>query len=92
MKEVQCAGMKKVYLRRAIEQYLSESDSCHCRPCANNGLAVMDGDECKCICKPGTSGLGCEQGAEAEGQPGVWQPFLSGVFLCLANTKRNNTF
>lgn len=71
VKEVQCAGMKKVYLRRAIEQYLSESDSCHCRPCANNGLAVMDGDECKCICKPGTSGLGCEQGAEAEGQPGV---------------------
>lgn len=75
VKEVPCAGMKKVYFRRAIEQYLSESDACHCRPCANNGLAVMDGEEskCICICKPGTSGPACEDGAEAEGQPGVGQ-------------------
>ncbi|GAA6223149.1 complement component C7-like [Lates japonicus] len=71
VKEVQCAGVKKLYLRRAIEQYLAESDPCHCRPCSNNGLAVMDGNECKCICKPGTSGLACEQGIEAEGQQGV---------------------
>ncbi|TKS78575.1 Complement component C7 [Collichthys lucidus] len=68
VKEVQCAGVKKLYLRRAIEQYLSESDPCHCRPCSNNGMVVMDGDECKCICKPGTSGRACERGTEAEGQ------------------------
>ncbi|KAG8011923.1 Complement component C7 [Nibea albiflora] len=68
VKEVQCAGVKKLYLRRAIEQYLSESDPCHCRPCSNNGMVVMVGDECKCICKPGTLGLACERGTEAEGQ------------------------
>ncbi|XP_070759916.1 complement component C7 [Enoplosus armatus] len=73
VKEVQCAGVKKIYLRRAIDQYLSESDSCHCRPCSNNGMVVMDGDECKCICKPGTSGLACEEGTELEGQHGVIQ-------------------
>uniref|UniRef100_A0AAQ6ARK8 Complement component C7 n=1 Tax=Amphiprion ocellaris TaxID=80972 RepID=A0AAQ6ARK8_AMPOC len=71
VKEVQCAGVKRLYLRRAIEQYLAESDACHCQPCKNNGMAIMDGDQCKCICKPGTSGLACEQGTEAEGQPGV---------------------
>ncbi|XP_037339380.2 complement component C7 [Pungitius pungitius] len=78
VKEVQCAGVKRLYLRNAIEQYLTESDTCHCRPCSNNGLVVMDGDECKCICKPGTSGLGCEQGIEAQGQPGV----IHGSWTC----------
>uniref|UniRef100_A0A7N8YQG0 Complement component C7 n=1 Tax=Mastacembelus armatus TaxID=205130 RepID=A0A7N8YQG0_9TELE len=71
VKEVQCAGVKKLYLRKAIEQYLSETDPCHCQPCSNNGLAVMDGYECKCICKPGTSGPACEQGTDAEVQHGV---------------------
>ncbi|KAA8592996.1 hypothetical protein FQN60_018451 [Etheostoma spectabile] len=67
VKEVQCAGVKRLYLRRAIEQYLTESDSCHCRPCRNNGMVVMDGDTCTCICKPGTKGPACELGTEAEG-------------------------
>lgn len=71
VKDVQCAGVKKLYLRRAIEQYRAENDPCHCQPCRNNGIAVMDGDECKCICKPGTSGVACEQGTEVEGQQGV---------------------
>lgn len=70
VKEVQCAGVKKLYLRRAIEQYLSESDPCHCQPCRNNGLVFTDGDNCKCVCKPGTSGLACEHGTEIEGQQG----------------------
>lgn len=79
VKEVQCAGVKKLYLRRAIDQYLSESDSCHCQPCSNNGMAVMDGDECKCICKPGTSGQACEQGMEADGQQGTY--YISDRFI-----------
>ncbi|KAM9360672.1 complement component C7 [Symphorus nematophorus] len=79
VKEVQCAGVKKLYLRRAIEQYLSERDTCHCQPCRNNGIVVMEGDECKCkICKPGTSGLACEEGTEAEGQQGV----IHGSWAC----------
>ncbi|XP_033474866.2 complement component C7 [Epinephelus lanceolatus] len=78
VKEVQCAGVKKIYLRRAIEQYLAESDTCHCRPCSNNGLVVRNGDECQCICKPGTSGLACEHGTDAEGQQGV----IHGSWAC----------
>lgn len=79
VKEVQCAGMKKIYLRRAIEQYLSENDPCHCQPCSNNGVAFTDGDSCKCVCQPGTWGLACEQGAEIEGQQGEFGPFATPV-------------
>ncbi|XP_029295538.1 complement component C7 isoform X2 [Cottoperca gobio] len=78
VKEVQCAGVKRLYLRRAIEQYLTESDACHCRPCSNNGMVTMNKDKCKCICKPGTSGLACEQGTEVEGQQGV----IHGSWAC----------
>ncbi|XP_012725523.2 complement component C7 [Fundulus heteroclitus] len=71
VKEIQCAGVKKLYLRKAIEQYQFESHPCHCQPCKNNGLAVMDKDKCRCICKTGTKGLACEHGVEVEGQQGV---------------------
>ncbi|XP_015250797.1 PREDICTED: complement component C7-like isoform X1 [Cyprinodon variegatus] len=71
VKEVQCSGVKRLYLRKAIEQYQHESHPCHCQPCRNNGLAVLDGDKCKCICKAGTSGLACEVGVEADNQQGV---------------------
>lgn len=81
VKEVQCAGMKKIYLGRAIEQYLTESDPCHCQPCRNNGVAFTDGDSCKCVCKPGTRGLACEHGAEAEGQQGEFGPFATPVLV-----------
>lgn len=70
VKEVQCAGVKKLNLRRAIEQYLSESAPCRCQPCRNNGLVFNDGDGCKCVCKPGTWGLACELGVELGGQQG----------------------
>ncbi len=82
MKEVQCAGVKKLYLRRAIEQYLSERDTCHCQPCRNNGIVVMDGNVCKCICKPGTSGYACEVGTDLEGQQGGC--YISDRFLTAA--------
>ncbi|XP_053727634.1 complement component C7 [Synchiropus splendidus] len=67
VKEVPCAGLKRLHLRRATEQYVSEHDVCHCPPCRNNGLAVMVKQVCRCICKPGTSGRACENGADIEG-------------------------
>ncbi|KAM6964866.1 complement component C7 [Aplochiton taeniatus] len=71
VKEVQCAGVKRLYLQRAIDQYVAESHACHCRACRNNGLAVRNGDRCECICQHGTWGSSCGQGQEEEGQPGV---------------------
>ncbi|XP_056449044.1 complement component C7 [Gadus chalcogrammus] len=71
VKEVPCAGVKKLHLRMAIEQYDAETHPCHCQPCWNNGLPVREGSKCTCVCKPGTSGLGCQTGSELEGQQGV---------------------
>uniref|UniRef100_A0A8C6TJP8 Complement component C7 n=1 Tax=Neogobius melanostomus TaxID=47308 RepID=A0A8C6TJP8_9GOBI len=70
VKEVPCSGLKKWYLRRALEQFLSEQDPCQCRPCHNNGAPVLSGDQCTCLCRPGTSGAACEKGAVIGEQPG----------------------
>ncbi|XP_015249550.1 PREDICTED: complement component C7-like, partial [Cyprinodon variegatus] len=71
VKEVQCSGLKKLYLKQATEEYLAEEHPCHCRPCMNNGQPLLTGTECRCICRPGTSGPACERGAETGQQPGV---------------------
>ncbi|XP_012732974.2 complement component 7b [Fundulus heteroclitus] len=71
VKEVQCAGLKKLYLKRAMEEYLTEEHPCHCRPCLNNGQPLLTGTECRCVCRPGTSGPACERGAVIGQQPGV---------------------
>ncbi|XP_059214454.1 complement component 7b [Centropristis striata] len=71
VKEVQCAGLKKLHMKRATEEYLAEEHPCHCRPCQNNGQPVLTGSTCRCVCRPGTSGRACERGAVTGEQPGV---------------------
>lgn len=70
VKEVPCTGVKKHYLKRAIETYLNEKHACHCRECQNNGLRVMLDNVCQCVCKPGTEGKACERGTPLDEQPG----------------------
>ncbi|KAI3361942.1 hypothetical protein L3Q82_012291, partial [Scortum barcoo] len=71
VKEVQCAGLKKLHMKRATEEYLAEEHPCHCRPCQNNGQPLLTGSECLCVCRPGTSGPACERGAVIGEQQGV---------------------
>lgn len=47
-------------LRRALSEYLAEASPCRCAPCHNNGIAVLKGTRCECICPVGYSGRGCE--------------------------------
>ncbi|XP_034559936.1 complement component C8 beta chain isoform X2 [Notolabrus celidotus] len=47
-------------LKRALSEYLAEADSCRCAPCHNNGVAVLRGNRCDCVCPVGYSGRGCE--------------------------------
>ncbi|KAM9820230.1 complement component C7-like [Neosynchiropus ocellatus] len=82
VKEVQCAGLKKLHLKRAIEEYLSAEHPCHCQPCRNNGLPIISGSQCSCFCLPGTSGKACEIGQVIGEQAGVthgswscWSPW-----------------
>ncbi|XP_037131427.1 complement component C8 beta chain isoform X1 [Syngnathus acus] len=47
-------------LKRALFEYLEEASSCRCAPCRNNGVAVLRGTRCDCVCPVGYSGRGCE--------------------------------
>ncbi|XP_061587463.1 complement component C8 beta chain-like [Cololabis saira] len=47
-------------LKRALSEYLGEVDSCRCAPCHNNGVAVLKGTRCECVCPAGYTGRGCE--------------------------------
>uniref|UniRef100_A0A8C0YEU0 Complement component C7 n=1 Tax=Cyprinus carpio carpio TaxID=630221 RepID=A0A8C0YEU0_CYPCA len=78
VKEVPCAGLKKLHLKRALEAYLEDQSPCHCRPCQNNGMAVLTDGVCTCVCRPGTSGNACQNGHVLGEQPGV----IEGVWSC----------
>ncbi|XP_069819657.1 complement component C7 [Dendropsophus ebraccatus] len=71
VKEVPCYSVKRLYLKRAIEEYMSEDSPCRCKPCENKGLPLVVGTECVCHCKPFTYGSACEQGFLVEDDPGV---------------------
>uniref|UniRef100_A0A3B3ZWL3 Complement component C8 beta chain n=1 Tax=Periophthalmus magnuspinnatus TaxID=409849 RepID=A0A3B3ZWL3_9GOBI len=50
----------KGHLKRGLSEYLAEVSSCRCGPCRNNGVAVLKGTRCDCICPNGYSGRACE--------------------------------
>ncbi|OXB64562.1 hypothetical protein ASZ78_016014, partial [Callipepla squamata] len=52
---------KRQHLKRALDEYLLEFNSCRCGPCQNNGEPVLVGDQCSCQCRSGYSGPACEQ-------------------------------
>ncbi|KAA0719537.1 Complement component C8 beta chain [Triplophysa tibetana] len=54
------ANILKKNLRRSMAKYMSEISSCQCSPCLNNGVPVLKGTRCVCICPPGFKGLSCE--------------------------------
>ncbi|XP_077398784.1 complement component C7-like [Vanacampus margaritifer] len=95
VKEVQCAGLKRLHLKRAIEEYLAEEHPCHCQPCQNNGQAYLTGSECGCICRPGTSGRACEHGAVIGEQLGVvhggWSCWSSWISCSGGQRSRSRT-
>ncbi|KAG9488452.1 hypothetical protein GDO78_007973 [Eleutherodactylus coqui] len=71
VKDVPCYSVKRLYLKRAVEQYMDEDSSCRCKPCQNKGLPVVEGTKCVCHCKPYTHGSACEQGSLVQDDPGV---------------------
>nr|BAC41371.1 complement component 8 beta subunit [Mus musculus] len=50
----------KQNLKKALEEFQREVSSCHCAPCRGNGVPVLKGSRCECICPGGFQGTACE--------------------------------
>ncbi|KAL4699801.1 hypothetical protein H8957_000462 [Semnopithecus entellus] len=50
----------KQNMKQALEEFQKEVSSCHCAPCQGNGVPVLKGSRCDCICPVGSQGLACE--------------------------------
>ncbi|NXJ62072.1 CO8A protein, partial [Rostratula benghalensis] len=63
-------------LKRALDDYLLEFNSCRCKPCQNNGEPLLVGDTCLCQCQSGDKGPACEetkrQGGVTNGRWSCW--------------------
>nr|AMB73115.1 complement component C8 beta [Tachysurus fulvidraco] len=82
------ANMLKKNLKRALMEFQSETDSCRCAPCLNNGVAVLKGTRCECICPIGTKGLSCEDTKRSAGPvDGNWSCW-SEWSTCTGGTKK----
>ncbi|KAB0389353.1 hypothetical protein E2I00_013054 [Balaenoptera physalus] len=47
-------------MKRALEEFQKEVSSCQCAPCQGNGVPVLKGSRCDCICPAGFQGPACE--------------------------------
>ncbi|CAH6790590.1 C8b [Phodopus roborovskii] len=50
----------KQNIKKALEEFQMEVSSCHCAPCQGNGVPVLKGSRCDCICPAGFQGIACE--------------------------------
>ncbi|XP_063817474.1 complement component C7 [Pseudophryne corroboree] len=82
VKEVPCASVKRIFLKRAIEEYMAEDNSCRCKPCRNKGVPAVVDTKCVCNCKLSTYGSACEFGSLVnddagviDGNWGCWSPW-----------------
>ncbi|KAM8788221.1 complement component C8 beta chain [Rhynchonycteris naso] len=54
------SSIVKQNMKRALEEFQKEVSSCVCAPCQGNGVPVLRGSRCDCICPSGFRGQGCE--------------------------------
>lgn len=54
-------GARLANLQRAWEEYFEQFDPCRCAPCRHSGIPALTGTSCKCVCKAGYRGEGCEE-------------------------------
>ncbi|XP_020506124.1 complement component C8 alpha chain isoform X2 [Labrus bergylta] len=54
-------GVRLAHMQTAWDEYLQHFDSCRCAPCRHNGIPVLKGTSCDCICKSGYQGDACEE-------------------------------
>ncbi|XP_053186333.1 complement component C8 alpha chain [Scomber japonicus] len=79
------AGARLANLQMAWDEYLQQFDSCRCAPCRHNGIPVLTGTSCKCLCKSGYQGEACQETLRRDTRTdgawscwGAWSPCTSG--------------
>ncbi|XP_026169402.1 complement component C8 alpha chain [Mastacembelus armatus] len=74
-------GARLANLKRGWDEYLQQFNSCRCRPCRNNGIPILTGTSCRCVCKSGYRGEACEQtlrrDTKTDGSWSCWGPWPS---------------
>ncbi|XP_076872927.1 complement component C8 alpha chain [Brachyhypopomus gauderio] len=73
-------------LKQAWEEYTQQFNPCRCSPCKNNGIAVLSGTACSCLCREGYSGLACEKTTRKGPTHGAWSCW-GGWTPCISETK-----
>uniref|UniRef100_A0A8C6XJA7 Complement C8 alpha chain n=1 Tax=Naja naja TaxID=35670 RepID=A0A8C6XJA7_NAJNA len=72
---------KRRNLKRALDQYLMEFNTCRCGPCKNNGEPILLGATCTCECKQGYRGPDCGETARSgypvQGSWSCWTPWAA---------------
>nr|KAF6443236.1 complement C8 beta chain [Molossus molossus] len=74
--DVAYSSTVKQHMKRALEEFQKEVSSCLCAPCLGNGVPVLKGSRCDCICPNGFQGQGCEitlrKNVPTDGQWNCW--------------------
>ncbi|NP_001003496.1 complement component C8 alpha chain [Danio rerio] len=63
---------KLPHVKMAWEEYMQNFNPCRCAPCLNNGVPVLSGTACSCLCKNGYTGAACEETERKGPTDGVW--------------------
>ncbi|XP_022611060.1 complement component C8 alpha chain [Seriola dumerili] len=78
-------GERLANLRKGWDEYVQQFHSCRCAPCRHNGIPVLSGTSCSCVCKSGYFGDSCEQTHRRDTKTdgswtcwGSWSPCSSG--------------
>ncbi|XP_026231096.1 complement component C8 alpha chain [Anabas testudineus] len=74
-------GARLANLKRGWDEYLQQFNPCRCAPCKHNGIPVLTGTSCSCICKEGYRGDACEEthrgATKTDGQWSCWGAWSS---------------
>ncbi|GLD51328.1 complement component C8 alpha chain [Lates japonicus] len=78
-------GARLANLRRGWDEYMQQFDACRCAPCRHDGIPVLTGTSCSCICRSGYEGDACEENRRRDGKTdgswscwGAWSSCTSG--------------
>lgn len=72
-------GARLAHLQTAWDEFMQQFHSCRCVPCRHNGIPVLTGTSCSCLCREGYQGLACQEtlrrDLRTDGSWSCWGPW-----------------